>query len=243
MSRYSFFSLVILLLANILFAAQPPSTNPWQLPAADVEQWSERLRQLVRSDWTVSNRGNDIIVQRNAPVRWRRVEVNQPAREQGAEEPPARLHDGVYRLTLRLGPKMSIEECERLAAANAQTVKQREELKKSVADIPRKFDSYLPRNDDERQRLATYREALARLKLIPLPDLYTPDHSIQLLCSYDGWWMLHDQEVAEECDGVRESILRYFGTYDPKAAANPHNLIHPEATSDENAQDRRAVDR
>jgi len=52
-----------------------------------------------------------------------------------------------------------------------------------------------------------------------LPDLYTPDHSVYLLHSKDGWSSPADEAVAAECGDVEETLLRYFGMYNPAAAA------------------------
>lgn len=217
---------LLLLLPTLLLAADPPATQPWQLPPADAQRWAERLRTLVPDKWTVSTQGNDITIQRDAPVRWRAIEVNL-----GGEETKPRLHEGIYRLTLHFGPKLTTEQYEHLAAANAQTQKQRDQLALGIRDIWQKFDSYEPKDADQERRLAAYREALARLPLTELPDLYTQDYSIRLTIAGDGWSMLDDGPVAEECNGTLEAILRYFGMYDPEDALDPHNLPHPEPVS------------
>jgi hypothetical protein len=52
-----------------------------------------------------------------------------------------------------------------------------------------------------------------------LPDLYTPEHSISFFHPWDWWSSPAKKEVAAECQDVQERLMRFFGMYDPSAAA------------------------
>ncbi len=186
------------------------------------------IRSVLPKGWTVSVVTNRIIVQRDNPVRWERVHPNEPGRGVGDPPPKPDLSEGVYRLTLKCGPKMTMETYERLAAENAATEKERERLERGLRDISHKFDQYIPATPEEQKRLAAYREAVANLPRHELPDLYGEDISIWLLVSNDGWSYVYDKDVGAECNGIFETVLRFFGMYDPRAAADPHNLGRPE---------------
>ena len=209
-----------------LAAGAAEARGGWALPKADADRWANRVRSLLPDGWAVSARGNDLIIRRIRPVRFARVEINAPAAP-GPDRPPADLREGRYRLTLRFAPKMGHGEYERLAAENAAAGRERDRLHRAVG-LPHKFDDFIATTPEERGRVRAYREAVRKLTWHRLPDLYTPDHSIFLYHSQDGWSYVHDKEVAAECLGVRETLLRYFGMYDPQAAANRREVGGPE---------------
>lgn len=210
--------------------AAPPRDASWKVPQADLDRWAGRVRGLVSDGWTASAVENGVALQRDKPVQWRRWEINAPARAEGQPEPKPDLHEGAYRLTLRFGPKMSIEEHEQLREANAASAKERDRLESGVRDITRKFDDYRPSTPEQARRLAAYREAVAKLPFRTLPDLYCEAYSIELLVSHDGWSSVHGDDDRAECDAVRESVLRFFGMYDPRAAADARHMGRPEPT-------------
>jgi hypothetical protein len=189
------------------------------IPRASLEQWAKRVRTLAPSEgWNVSIKEDAIVIQRNKPIQWQQYEINGPGRTANEPPPKARLHDGVYRLTLKFGTKMPMAEYERLAAENAATSKEHDRLERGIRDIDHKFDQYVPSNDEEKKRLADFRAAEAKLKWHELPDMYCDEGSIWLLTSDDGWSSVYGDADREECDGVKQSVLRYFGMYDPAAA-------------------------
>src|SRR5262245_16877554 len=91
-------------------AVAPIQDAGWTLPKAEADRWVARLRALARDGWTVSARGNDLVLQRDRPVRFARIAVNAPPGVPGQPERPPDLHEGVVRLTFRFGPRLSLDE-------------------------------------------------------------------------------------------------------------------------------------
>jgi hypothetical protein len=202
--------------ASATIGADPLPQEKWTLPKADAEKWVTRIRGLARDGWTVSVRGNDIVIQRDKPVRFAAIEINAPDRPR--DRKPA-LHDGVVRWTLRFAPRMASDEYDRLSEVNAASDRERDRLKRAVG-LTHKFDEFIATNAEEKARVAAYREAVAKLTWHTVPDLYTPEHSIFLFVTADQWSSyIYDKDVAAECQDVEETLLRYFGMYNPRAAA------------------------
>lgn len=192
--------------------ADPPAA--WKLPEADGQKWAARVRKAVaRDNWSVELQGNEITVRRTKPVAMARVLPNPTP---GAKPIP----DGerTIRFVLRFGPKLSLEEYDRLAAVNAASAKEYDRLHRAVG-LSHKFDDFIARTPEEQERVRAFRAAVAKLPRHTLPDLYTLDHSIYLLHPWDGWSSPADTTVAAECRDVQDTLLRLFGTYDPDAAA------------------------
>lgn len=193
------------------------SAEEFQLPKADAENWAMRIHGFARDGWTVTIKANDIILQRDKPVRFARIQVNAPFAP-GEKERTPDLREGRFRLTFRFAPKMSMDEYEKLAAENAASDAEQDRLKRALG-LPHKFDDFIARTPEEKRRLKGYREAVAKLKRHALPDLYSTDYSIFLVYGHDGWSYVYDKDVAAECQNVEETLLRYFGMYSPRAAA------------------------
>jgi hypothetical protein len=220
--------LSIVVSAPLVHAGEVQAPRDAMLPRAEIEAWANRVRKLTREGWTVTIRGNDVIVQREKPVRFAQASINAPA---ATSAQPPDLRVGPYRFTLRFAPKMTVDDYERRAATNAASEKERERLQEQ-ARLPHKFGEFLATTPDEKARLRAYRAAEARLTWHELPDLYTPDHSICLYQSWDTWSWVHDKDVAAECREIRESVLRYFGMYDPAAAAGTVDAGSPETRAE-----------
>ena len=65
-------------------------------------------------------------------------------------------NDQRYVITLRVGPKVSLEAHRKKKAENAETVKKMVALAKTLQHIPHKFDSYLPGTPVERKLVEQY---------------------------------------------------------------------------------------
>ena len=204
--------LVLVLGVSVASAAE------FKLPKADAENWAKRIQGLARDGWTVTIKDNDIILQRDRPVRFARVQANAPGLAAGEKERTPDLHEGRFRLTFRFAPKLSMDEYEKLAAENAASDAEQDRLRRAVG-LPHKFDDFIAVTPEEKRRLKDYREAVAKLKRHALPDLYSTDYSIFLLYGHDGWSYVYDKDVEAECRDVEETLLRYFGMYSPRAAA------------------------
>ncbi len=215
-----------ILLSTVAIAISADKVEPVErtIPKADVDRWSARIRLLVPNGWTVVSNGNDIVIQRNKIVQWASAEINGQALTSTAPSTiPQPTTERTYRLTLRLAPKLSMDEYEHLAAANVATQKVRDTLALNIADIPHKFDDYIATTPDETRRLAAFREADAKFRFYPLPDLYCTDYSIKLEGAEDGFSYVYEPDVASECENVKQAVLRFFGMYDPHQAADAVN--------------------
>ena len=111
-----------------------------------------------------------------------------------------------------------MDEYDRLAAVNAATEKETDRLREAVR-LPHKFGEFVAVTPDEKKRVEEFQAAVTKLPRHDLPDLYTPDYSIYLYFSWDGWSFPADESIAAECADVEKTLLRYFGMYNPKAAA------------------------
>ena len=113
---------------------------------------------------------------------------------------------------------MSIDEYDRLAAVNAASEKKYDQLHWAVG-LPHKLDEFIATTPEEKKRVEEFRAAAAKLPRHTLPDLYTPDHSIYFLHSKDGWSFPADEAVAAECRDMEDTLMQFFGMYNPAAAA------------------------
>lgn len=197
------------------------------LSKAQAEAWAARLRKLAPEGWTVSTRGDDLILERDRPVVFVHADINAPAATPDEAPRPENLSRGPYRLTLRFAPKMALEDYEAIAATNAENARRREDLLRE-SGLRYKFGEVVTTTPEEEARLKALREAEAKLPLRDLPHLYTPEHSVHLLQSWSGFARVEDRGVARECREVRESVLRYFGMYDPAAACGKVDAGRPE---------------
>jgi hypothetical protein len=164
----------------------------------------------------VTIQGNDLIVQREKPVRFAHVLPNAEPGLPGQEEKPD-LREGAYKFVFRFGPKVSLDEYERRALVNAETEREIDRMKRALG-LSYKFDDFIATTPEEKARLKAYREKVALLPHHELPDLYAPDYSILLTLPGDGFSYVFDKNVAAECQDVESSLFRYFGMYNPIAA-------------------------
>jgi len=189
------------------------ATPEWKLPEAEAQRWAERIKTLYRMwPWTVTVRGNDLILQRDAPMMIYRMPINAPPG--GQPRGPGR--EGVYRLTLRFGPALSMEGYEQLVAENKALDLQVDALVRKHGGSQRFFEIYFF-NDPDRKRENAYLEE--RAKLPPyhvLPSFYAPGYRITFLRSW-RWFEYPEsdsQAVNKECREVEANLMKYFGTYD-----------------------------
>jgi hypothetical protein len=206
-------------LIGSIAAAAPAPKAAWKLPKKEADKWVERLRHLTGEGWTVSASGNDLVIQRDKPVRFADGAPNQP--DPGPGGP--RLVQGTFKLTLEFAPRMSLDDYERLAAVNAASDQEKQKLTKALG-LEYGWGGYRATTPEEKERLRVYREAVAKLPRHALPDLYSSDYSIFFFNREPGWLYVYDKDVAAECDKVQENLLRFFGMYDPKAATKERRL-------------------
>jgi hypothetical protein len=214
--------LIALAVVPSFAAAAEPAPQTWSLPKADGEKWVRRLQALAREGWKATLQGNDLILAREKSVQFVRILPNAPAA--APDEPNNdQLEEGIYRFVLRFGPRMSLDEYERLDAVNKASTKERERLKAAV-NLPHKFDDFITKNKEEEQRVRDYRAAVAKLPYHDLPDFYTDDYSIRLILPGDTWIAVQDKNVSAECADMADTLERAFGIYSPAAAAHRESI-------------------
>lgn len=182
------------------------------------KRWAERVGKAVRRDgWTVEAKGNEVVVRRSKPVALIQVVPNSP------DGKPTPAGEGTIQYALRFGPKLTVDEYDRLAAINAASDKEYDRLKHELK-LPHKFDDILASTPEEKARLKAFRETTAKLPRHDLPDLYTPDQSVEYFHSSNGWSYPEDKAIGAECREVEQTLLRLFGMYDPAAASGNRGL-------------------
>jgi hypothetical protein len=151
------------------------------------------------------------------------------------------LHRICYRIKLKFAPRISQEEFEELAAVNKTTLAEAQKLRATMKlrNIDHKFNEYIPRNAEERERLASYNVAVGKLPYHELPDCYSPDFSVFYQTGWSHFGRLYNKDEYYECLNVEHSLLRLFGVYsvalaksgfpnwnsDPQASAARRGLV------------------
>ncbi len=185
----------------------------WKLPEADGQKWVTHVKRVARHGWSVELHGNEIAIRRTKPVTMIRVIPNS-----APDAKPIPDGERVIKFVLRFAAKMSMDEYERLATVNAASENEYDRLQRAVG-LPNKFGDFIATTPEDKQRVEEFRAAVSRLPSNALPDLYTPDHSIYFLRPWDVWSSPAEETVAAECRDVEDTLMRFFGMYNPAAAA------------------------
>jgi hypothetical protein len=210
------------------------------LAEAEAKKWVSRFEKLLPKGWTVSRDADVLTIERNEPVQSIN-EMNGPPAPQSEtpEERKAREKTHVasvaYRIKLKFVPRISQDQFEELAAVNKTTLAEAEKLrtKMKLRNISHKFNQYVPRNAEERERLASYNDAVGKLPYHELPDCYTPDFSVFYQTGWSSLTRLYDKDEYHECLNVEHSLLRLFGVYNVTLAKAgfPHWSNDPGASA------------
>lgn len=203
-------------------AQHKPTPAGWTLPPAAAEAWARRVRAFAPPGWTVSARGNEVIIQRDQPVNFAPMPINAPPLRPGEKPPEPPLTRGNYRITLRFAPKLSQDDYDGRAAVNEASERERFRLEAKL-NLVHKFDSYLATTPAEQARLQEFRAAKARLPWHDLPDLYSTDHSITWVQSWHPLTYVHDDKIFAECREVQQALLRLFGMYETDRVHDPNH--------------------
>ena len=193
----------------------------------EMQRWVERIGRAVEDAvrsaaagdklfgkskppvWSVSTAGDEIVIAREKSAEMGAWFPNAPS----ADEPPTSLGEQPLRITLRFAPPTSMHEYERLAAINKQSADEEIRLRR-VANLAHKFDDFIANTPEEKQRLKTYREAVAKLSKHQLPTFYAPEHSVYLTHHWHAWTSPIDKRVQAEIKAIEERLVACFGLYD-----------------------------
>ena len=195
-------------------------SGPPVLTELEAKKWVSRFEKLLPKGWTVSHEADVFTIERNDPVQMIN-EINRPpaADSEAPEEAEAREKENVisapYRIKLKFALRISQDQFDDLTAANKTTFAEVERLrtKMKLRSISHKFDQYIPRNADERERLVAFNEAVRKLPYHDLPDCYTPDFSVFYQSGWPSGARLYEKDEYYECLHVEHSLLRLFGVY------------------------------
>ena len=191
-------------------AAQPPQ---FKLSPSDGEAWVKQVQTAIgRENWSVTLKGNDITIRRDEPIEMERSLPNA-----SPDSKPTPDGKKIFRLVLRFNWRMPLANYEELATENRKSAREYERLRDAVG-LPYKFDQFIATTPEEKERVKKFESEVVLLPRFTLPDLYTPDHSIDVLRSGDSFSHPANPQEAAECRDVQDRLLRLFGMYDPTAA-------------------------
>ena len=232
----------LILTGMVATAAEPKPEGKWTLPKVDADKWVKRIQTLMGDGWTVSARGNDIIVSRDKLVRYGNVmhgSLSPKVVEARIAAGKPWMSESVFRFTLQFAPKMTIDEHEPLAAINAASDKQKRQLTEALK-LEYGKGGYFAETPEEKERLRAFEEKVAKLPRHKIPDLYTQEHSIYLYNRVEDWEYFYDKGEQDECSCAQDKLLRYFGMYDPTAAARgiPFDRTEPRSPPDPTSRPR-----
>lgn len=187
-------------------------------PAEDrnLYKLAHELRQELPEGWTLNATEHHWIVCRDEPVAFYSA-VNSPGFDSDEEfQAYVKEHSVLddFLIVFRFGPKVTPKQYEALQRHNRQAREKLEELGSSLRGITRKFDDFLPSNDEEKKRVADYRAAAAEIQFHELPDFHHDRHSVYIEDTKHWSWSMADEKVAAECARVRELATREFGKYE-----------------------------
>jgi hypothetical protein len=131
---------------------------------------------------------------------------------------PAAL--GQFTLVFHIEPFVSPTDFTERKAQNDEVRKQLSALSEQMRHIPHKFDSFLPRTDDEKKQVEEYKRLRGRLHQLPAyyfrnisfnPGRYMSRYSIN---DYE-YQRVVDQTVRSECKQVTRRVFSVLSRYEP----------------------------
>ena len=206
----------LLSMSSFVRAAEPTAT--WKLSEADGKKWLARIEKQARTDgWGIELKGNEIIARRKQEVALSVATINAPLTgKYGDGDGTTSDGKGTIQYTLRFGPKVSMDDYERMVAVNKESSKEYDRLHRAVG-LTHKFDDFSATTAEEKERVRKFREAVAKLPRHELPQMYTPDHSLYFHREPKGHVMQPfptDKTIREECASVEEKLKLNFGKYE-----------------------------
>lgn len=172
----------------------------WKMPAAEAQKWAARLKKLCPEEgWTVTARGNDIVIERDQPVKFGQVENNEsgfrtdvfrqsgkpvvmepldkdkPAIDSGPVIDLSTIGRDPYRLTLSFAPPISRDKYDALEAEQKASIEASYKLWKKYGTGTKHFAFGANLTQEEKKRRAAFGEEVKKLTFHHLPHFYAPD--------------------------------------------------------------------
>lgn len=169
------------------------------IPPQERSKFASLIADVLPPTWSLQERGNEVIVTRNEPVRLFTcvaLDNRLPADEERFRQFVDRVSvTGNFRIRMRRAAKVEASEYMRLKSLNDQIV-----VNKSTVISNREFyEDGAMRSFDSR-----YHE---------LPQYYEDSSSIYVETTAHPYECIYPQAVAEECDMVRQSLDSLFSRY------------------------------
>lgn len=197
---------VLLALAGGAGARAAAPAPPPAVPEAAIRA----VRGAAPKGWTVSAKGDTLVVRRDTPV-WLYNPIGAPPNL--TPQQLASQRDYEIRLTFRarVGPEDFAKQQKENEQRGATIEKMREGLR--AAGIRHKFDEWLPNSDLQEEMVAAYRAE--QKKLHRLPDLYSDTHSIGVADSQGHFLLFTDAGERDECAAAKTVLRKPFKSYCP----------------------------
>lgn len=198
---------VLLVLLTLAGAAGARAKAPAPPPAVP-ETAIRAVKEAAPKGWTVSVKGDALVVRRDAKVALYNPFGRPPnlTNEQLASPWDYEIR---LRFRARVGPAGFAKQ-QKENEQRAETIeKMREGLR--AAGIRHKVDEWLPNSDLQEEMVAAYRAE--QKKLHRLPDLYSDTHSIDVEDSQGSYLLFTDEKERDECAAAKKALLKLFKSY------------------------------
>lgn len=199
---------------QVLRAEEPLSALSAKYPAAAVEDLLRQVRAALPEGWRASyeKEYSYLQVARDRPVLANRFVINgTPFTEPKLQE---------FGFSFRVLPYVRPEDYRRWRLENVKLEERRSALYEELVKrrVGHKFDSFIPRTDQEKAAVAEY-EALKGGH--PLPDFYFGEISLRwiegsLSSNPSPDWEFADERVGAECRQVQSKVLSLLSTYEAR---------------------------
>lgn len=194
----------LLALAGAAGARAKAPAPPPAVPGAAIKA----VKGSAPKGWTVSVKGDTLIVRRDA-----KVALYNPIGRPPNLTPQQLASEWDYEIRLRFRPRVGPEDFAKQQRENEQLGAKIEKMREGLraAGIRHKFDEWLPNSDLQEEMVAAYRAE--QKKLHRLPDRYSDTHSIDVEDSQGHVLLFADGKEHEECAAVKTAVLKPFPSY------------------------------
>ena len=191
--------------------------------AADVVTRNvDKLRKVLPKGWTVIAEKAAIKVVRDEPVEWYNPR-NLPSGDLKELKSKGFVERSQYVMTLEFAPPTTEVELAKLRNENTDIHKKMDAMLLKMEPILHKFDSFIPRNKDERKLCDEYKALKASLHRIP--NIVIPDASVFLTPSVGVYTLFYSYDVEKQCRLVLQIVEGVFVEQADPSRATPEASI------------------
>jgi hypothetical protein len=186
-----FVVVVLAILSSCRKAAQKPSQTR--------SAFAAKIEAVLPTNWSLEENGQEVMIARKQPIiRWTCVALDLSLlQDPDRFEQYVKIHGltDTYKIRLRRTPAIDMSEYQRQKAINAQI-----KVTKSTPVPDRTFLE----DDAIRSYDSRYRE---------LPEYYDDSSSIYFQTNLGPYECIHPNEVARECESIRQKLDSLFRRY------------------------------